>query len=81
MLRAIFGILLALLLIPHEPDIGFGRPGINLPLDIRTLRGRLLAAIDRPTAIHGGHEHKPPVARTWSIRIEIPDWPTERRNR
>ncbi len=60
-LRAAFCIFLVWLLIPHEPDLGLGQPGIcsvKLPVDARLLNDRLEIVIERPGAAPSLHSHR-----------------------
>lgn len=59
-LRAAFCVFLVWLLIPYEPDLGLGRPGIcsvRLPVDARLLKNRLEIVIERPATAPSLHLH------------------------
>ena len=73
-LRALFGILLALLLIPREPDVGLGRPGartVHLLQNIEKFTRRLRIAIEPQLAVPENSKPKSPEVSIWTIRVEV----------
>ena len=73
-IRAFFGILVALLLIPHEPDVGMGRPGaygLHAPLVLQRLMSRIRITIDAPSAAPENIKRKTAAVSVWTIKVKI----------
>jgi hypothetical protein len=58
-LRALFWIAVIAILMPHEPDLGFGRPGAQASMlpSIPSLMGMMSSAAGEPAKACGQHEN------------------------